>query len=138
MAVSNANGAPRQAAADQPMQKVPVWEWTGAIAAADVPPLTKLVCLNIARYLSSAGKGWRLSIKQMMADTGLSNRALATHLKNAEKAGLLVIQRMPGPNGQSPAHVDQVREAHLGRARHVSAAHLVTGEGETPGGRAGA
>ena len=58
------------ARAERAQQKVPVWEWTGAIAATDVPSLTKLVCLNIARYLSSDGKGWRVSIKQMMAIQG--------------------------------------------------------------------
>jgi hypothetical protein len=73
--------------------RIPVWSWTDAVAAADVPPPTKLVCLNIARYLSSAGKGWRITIAQQMRDTGLSNRSLATHLEKAEKAGLLVRER---------------------------------------------
>lgn len=84
----------------EPGQKIPVWSWTGAVAVADVEPLTKLVCLNIARYLSDAGKGWRISVKQMMADTGLSNGSIATHLKKAEAAKILVIQRTAKPNGQ--------------------------------------
>lgn len=84
----------------EPGQKIPVWSWTGAVAAADVEPLTKLVCLNIARYLSDAGKGWHISVKQMMADTGLSNGSIATHLKKAEAAKILVIQRTAKPNGQ--------------------------------------
>ena len=79
--------------------RIPVWSWTDSVAAADVPALTKFVCLNIARYLSSAGKGWRVTIEQQMRDTGLSNRSLATHLENAESAGLLVREREHDKNG---------------------------------------
>ena len=75
------------------MSKQPVWSWTDAVVAADVPSLTKLVCLNIARYLSSAGKGWRISIEQMVEDTGLSDRATRLHLKKAAAAGLIAIKR---------------------------------------------
>lgn len=75
------------------MSKIPVWSWTDAVMKSNVPPLTKYVCLNIARYLSSTGKGWRITVSQMMHDTGLSNRTLATHLERARKAGLLTIVR---------------------------------------------
>jgi hypothetical protein len=70
--------------------RIPVWSWTEAVAKASVPALTKLVCLNIARYLSDAGKGWFITTKEMMADTGMSERSLVTHLENAEKAQLIV------------------------------------------------
>jgi hypothetical protein len=73
--------------------RVPVWSWESAIAATDVAPLTKLVCLNIARYLSSAGKGWRITVEQMARDTGMGDRAVRTHLVLAQKAGLLAIVR---------------------------------------------
>jgi hypothetical protein len=119
--------AAHDAAPDQPtpQQKKPVWTWTGAVAAADVPPLTKLVCLNIARYLSSAGKGWRLSIEQMMLDTGLSNRSLATHLQKAKEAGLLDIKRMPGSKGQ--------RGVTLYRPRIPDGVELAREPAEMPG-----
>jgi hypothetical protein len=81
-------------------EKTPVWSWESAIAATAVPPLTKLVCLNIARYLSSAGKGWRLTVEQMMRDTGLGNKAMARHLANAQKAGLVAIVRHHDRNGR--------------------------------------
>jgi hypothetical protein len=82
-------------------QKIPVWNWRGAILAADIEPLTKLVCLAISHYLSDAGKGWRVSVKQLMADTGIkSNKTISTHLENAQKANLLVIQRTVKANGQ--------------------------------------
>ncbi len=80
-------------------QQTPVWNWTGAVVAADVRPLTKLVCLNIARYLSDAGKGWRITAKEMMRDTGLCNQALSQHLKNARVAGLLEITRHHNSKG---------------------------------------
>lgn len=78
---------------DRGTRRQPVWSWTDAVARANVPPLTKLVCLNIARYLSSAGKGWSIPIKDMIDDTGLGNQAIARHLKIAKAAGLLTIRR---------------------------------------------
>jgi len=73
--------------------RIPVWSWTDAVARADVPPLTKLVCLNIARYLSSAGKGWRITIEEMMRDTAMAKQSIVTHLKRAVAAGLLIAKR---------------------------------------------
>jgi hypothetical protein len=73
--------------------KIPVWEWTAAIAMTPVPPSTKLICFVIARHLSDAAKGWRISIEQLMQETGLSNRAVALHIKKAVGAGLLTIRR---------------------------------------------
>lgn len=84
----------------EPGQKIPVWNWTGAIAAANVEPTTKLVCFAIARYLNDAGKGWRITVKQLMADTGLSNKTISTHTEKAEGAGLLAIERTLKTNGQ--------------------------------------
>lgn len=75
------------------MSKIPVWSWTDAVAKSDVPPLTKLVCLNIARYLSSVGKGWRITVEQMASDTGMGDRAIRIHLGKAKKAGLIAIVR---------------------------------------------
>jgi hypothetical protein len=79
--------------------KIPVWSWRDAIAKADVPPLTKLVCYDISRYLSDAGKGWRIPVKDIIRDTGLGNQAVANHLRNAVDAGLLIAKRELGPNG---------------------------------------
>lgn len=73
--------------------KIPVWEWTAAIAMTPVPPSTKLICFVIARHLSDAAKGWRISIEQLMQETGLSNRAVALHIKKACADGLLTIRR---------------------------------------------
>jgi hypothetical protein len=86
--------------ATESKQLIPVWSWRDAIAKANVPPLTKLVCYDISRYLSDAGKSWRVPVKDIMRDTGLSNWAVAAHLKHAVDAGLLVIKREIGPSGQ--------------------------------------
>lgn len=115
----DASAAAAQTAA---ARKLPVWSWTDAVVQADIQPLTKLVCLNIARYLSSAGKGWRISVKDMMRDTGLSNRSIATHLQLAADAKLIIIKRELGPHGQRgvttyipcfPDGVELAREAEM-------------------------
>jgi hypothetical protein len=84
---------PQRSASERPADGQPVWSWTDAVAAADVPPLTKLVCLNIARYLSSAGTSWRITRREMLRDTNLASEALTRHLKIAQHHGLLAIER---------------------------------------------
>ena len=104
--------------------RIPVWNWTGAVVATKVKPPTKLVCLAIARYLSDAGKGWRISVADLMRDTGLSNRSVATHLELAHKAGLLAIERNIGRNGR--------REVTTYAARFPDGVTLATGPAELP------
>ncbi len=81
--------------------KIPVWKWTEAVTRTDVPPLTKLVCLVIATRLnaSDAGRGWIISVADIMAASGLSNRAVALHVQNARDAGLLEIVRLHNGHG---------------------------------------
>lgn len=83
--------------------KVPVWSWTDAVAKANVPTLTKCVCWDIARYLSSAGKGWRITVEQIARDTGMSERAVRVHLARAKRAGLLDIIRHHDGRGHRTA-----------------------------------
>jgi hypothetical protein len=83
-----------------PGERVPVWTWRDAIRKASVPPYTKHVCNMIANYLSDVGEGCYPSVKSLMADTGLSNRSIATHLENARQYGLLDIRREMGANGR--------------------------------------
>jgi hypothetical protein len=107
------------ATAEAAPKRIPVWSWRDAIAKANIPPLTKLVCYDISRYLSDAGKSWRIPVKDIIRDTGLSNRAVATHLANAVAAGLLVIRREMGADGRRgvskyvpkfPDYMDLARE----------------------------
>jgi hypothetical protein len=51
--------------------RILVWCWRDAIAAACVPPLTKLVCYEISRHLSDAGKSWRIPMKWIITNTSL-------------------------------------------------------------------
>lgn len=82
-------------------KQIPVWTWRDAIRQAGVPPLTKLVCYSIANYLSDCGRGCFPSIATLMADTGLSNRSLATHIQSAVEFGLLEPpERQIGENGR--------------------------------------
>lgn len=81
-------------------RQIPVWTWRDAVRQAAVPPLTKLVCYSIANYLSDVGQGCFPSVRTLMADTGLSNRSISTHLANAVEAGLLVIERRLGRDGR--------------------------------------
>lgn len=80
--------------------KIPVWTWRDAIRRAKVAPLTKLVCLTIANYVSDLGKGAYPSVTLIMEDSGMSNRSVATHLQLAVEAGLLEIERKHGKDGR--------------------------------------
>jgi hypothetical protein len=73
--------------------KVPVWTWREAIRKAPVPALTKHICNCIANYVSDVGEGAFPGVETLMKDSGMSNRSVATHLANAEGAGLLKIDR---------------------------------------------
>lgn len=81
-------------------QAIPVWTWRDAIRKADVAPMTKLICHSIANYVADVGKGSYPSVKQLMADSGMSNRSVATHLQLAVDAGLLEIERDRGKDGR--------------------------------------
>jgi hypothetical protein len=73
--------------------KIPVWNWRDAIRKVDVEPGTKLVCHEISCHLSDAGKAWQIPVKEIIANTGLSNTSVAKHFQLAEEAGLLKIER---------------------------------------------
>jgi hypothetical protein len=74
-------------------ERVGVWSWQDAIRQANVPPGTKLLCLTISLYVSSVGRGAWPSVDALVADTGMKHRAIAAHLKHAQKAGLLAMSR---------------------------------------------
>ena len=81
--------------------EVPVWTWRDAIRKAPVKPLTKHICNCIANYVSDVGEGAFPSVRALMADSGLSNRVVALHLRLAEEAGLLHIDRCePSADGR--------------------------------------
>ena len=85
---------------------VQIWHWTDAVARSDVPPLCKLILLNIARHLSQVdGKGWPITIKQMQKETGLANGSLAKHIEIAKGEGLLEVVRQYDDQGHRTATI---------------------------------
>lgn len=79
---------------------IPVWTWRDAIRQADIAPLTKLVCYTIANHLSDAGKGYAIDVGSIIAESGLSNRSVATHIQLASDAGLLHVERQKDDSGR--------------------------------------
>lgn len=79
---------------------IPVWTWRDAIRKSNVPPLTKHICNCIANYVNDVGAGAFPSVRSLIADSGMSNRSVATHLQNAVDAKLLTIEREKGADGR--------------------------------------
>lgn len=72
---------------------IPVWTWRDAIRKSKAPPLTKHVCNCLANHMSDAGKGAWPTVKELLEDTGLGNKAFAKHLATAVEHGLLAVSR---------------------------------------------
>lgn len=85
--------------------KIPVWTWRDAIRKAAVPPATKLLCYTLSLYMTDVGRGCWPSVKALMADTGMSNTSIATHLQNAVAAELLAVSRSKGNDGRLQHYV---------------------------------
>lgn len=76
-----------------------VWSWRQAIQKSKLAPTTRLVLFNLANYMDSVGGGCFPSTIRQSEDTGLSERAICTHLKKAVDAGYLD-RRLHGCKGQ--------------------------------------
>ena len=76
---------------------VPVYQWTEAVAEAQVGPLTKLACFALARYLPSHDirPGAFPGTAKLVRDTGMCAKSLSTHLAKAKAANLIDIQPQP-------------------------------------------
>jgi hypothetical protein len=67
--------------------KLTPYEWQRAILASDLPSTTKLVLMALSTHINK-GTGLAFpSIRMLMKDTGLSNKAVIKHLRGAERAG---------------------------------------------------
>lgn len=66
-----------------------VISWRNAIQKAKLEPTTKLVLFNLSVHMNDAGESCFPSIELQCQYTGLSNRAVITHLKKAEEAGFI-------------------------------------------------
>lgn len=67
-----------------------------AVRQTPMPPTTKLVAITLATYADYETGECYPSIQTLMADTGLSNRAVIAHIKNIEKLGILIADRSNG------------------------------------------
>ncbi len=67
-----------------------VWRWRQAILKSELGSTTKLVLLALSTYMNDHGAGCYPSIDQIARDTSLSDRAVTTHIGNAEAAGFLI------------------------------------------------
>jgi hypothetical protein len=67
--------------------KLTPYAWQRAILASDLPSTTKLVLMALSTHINK-GTGLAFpSIRMLMKDTGLSNKAVIKHLRDAERAG---------------------------------------------------
>lgn len=67
-----------------------VWSWRQAIEKSDLKPLTKLVLYTLANYMNDHGSGCYPSITNLAKATGLKERSVYNHIKDAEIAGFII------------------------------------------------
>lgn len=72
----------------------PVWTWRHAIAEADVPSLTKLLCYTVALRLTDCGQYVRISVAEICRLSKMSERSVAGHVQIAAGAGLMSVTRL--------------------------------------------
>lgn len=68
-----------------------MFSWRKAILKSDLPPTTRHVLLTLACHMNDAGESCFPSIKLLCEETGLSNRAVITHLQNATELGWITV-----------------------------------------------
>lgn len=77
-----------------------VFSWRDAIQNSSLASTTRLVLLNLSFYMDSQGGICYPSINRQAADTGLSARAVITHLQIAEKEGYIIKRTKRNPGSQ--------------------------------------
>lgn len=76
------------------------YEWRKAITKSGLKPTTRHVLLTMACYLNDGDDSVFPSTKTLAEDTGLSERAVITHIHEAAEAGWIKINKL-GANGQA-------------------------------------
>ena len=69
------------------------WTWQHAVADSDLPATTRHVLLTIALYMNKFGGGSYPTTKTLAEKTGLSERAVCTHIQVAKEHGFLTIKK---------------------------------------------
>jgi hypothetical protein len=85
-----------------PLRK-PFFSWREALLESNLAPTAKHVLLTLACHMNDLGNGCFPSTKTLARQTGLSERSVCTHLKEAKKAGWIVA-RARGLSGQAWKH----------------------------------
>lgn len=67
------------------------WTWRHAIIRSSLPATTRHVLLTISCFMNDVGGGCYPTTKQLAEATGLSERAVCTHIANAVAAGWLKV-----------------------------------------------
>ncbi len=104
------------------MSQREAWTWRHAILKSDLPPTTRHVLLTLACHISDAGDACHPTVQQLTEETGLSKRAVLTHLKAAEAAGWISVG-MHGFGGQKWAR-NEYRITVPGTSESVPAGSL--------------
>lgn len=65
------------------------WSWRHAILDSDLPPTTRHVLLTLSCFMNDVGTGAYPTQETLAEKTGLSTRAIRTHLELAETKGWL-------------------------------------------------
>lgn len=68
-----------------------MFDWRKAILKSDLPPTTRHVLLTLACHMNGVGESCFPSIELLCKETGLSNRAVITHLQNAKEIGWIIV-----------------------------------------------
>lgn len=109
-----------------------MFDWRKAILKSDLPPTTRHVLLTLACHMNVVGESCYPSIELLCKETGLSNRAVITHLQNAKELGWITVGKH-GFAGQRwaaheyfPAWPHHLREAAESFAKAVNVVHNVS------------
>lgn len=114
--------------------------WRSAILKSELQSTTKLVLLVLSTYMDDHGGGAFPNIKTIASDSGLSERAVCTHIEKAVDAGFIVVskQKLAGKNWARNAYkisfpsrpdVYQERGTERGSAPEKSTAKRQLGRG---------
>lgn len=73
------------------MKYAKFFSWRTAVLNSDLPPTTRHVLLTLACHMNDAGESCHPSIAKLCHETGLSNRAVISHLTIAKDRGWISI-----------------------------------------------
>ena len=69
----------------------PLFSWRHAILESDLSPTTRHVLLTLSCHMSDAGDSCFPTVDRLAWETGLSRKAVCTHISKAKEAGYLVV-----------------------------------------------